>query len=102
MASLLSEGSIGTAEERCRWIEANELLKKQDVEALKSEKVQFYSQIAEVNRQMRELRTKLAMCNTIRSTAHSLCEQMNGFVKKELGRIQERSFADDRTGYPGF
>ena len=101
VADLLSEGSIGTEEERCGWKEANELLNGQDVDALKSQKAQLYNQIAEVNRQMRELRKELAMCDTIRITESSLRERMNGFAEKEQGRIQVRSLPDDRDGFSG-
>lgn len=101
VVGLLSEGSIGTEEERCGWKEANELLNGQDVDALKSQKAQLYNQIAEVNRQMRELRKELAMCDTIRTTESALRERMNGFAEKEQGRIQVRSLPDDRDGFPG-
>ena len=95
MASLLLGGSVGTEEECCRWKEANELLNGRDVEALKREKAQLYNQIAEANRQMRELRKELVLCDTICTTEPLLREWINGFAVKEQGKIQERSFTDD-------
>ena len=76
MASLLSQGAVGTEEERSRWSKANELLKGKDVEVLNNEKAQLYGQIAEINRQMRELRKEIILCDTISATAPQLQGQL--------------------------
>lgn len=91
VASLLLGGSVGTEEERCRWKEANELLNGRDAEALKREKAQLYNQIAEVNRQMRELRKELVLCDTILATGSSLREQIKGLTEKERDEMQGRT-----------
>lgn len=76
VADLLSDGTVGTAEERARWKAAQALLKGQDTEQLTQEKAELYQCIADVNQQMREIRMELRVCESIARAAPQLQEQL--------------------------
>ena len=76
VADLLSEGTVGTAEEQARWKDAQALLEGQDTEQLGREKAELFQRIADVNRQMREIRMELRACEGIARAAPQLQEQL--------------------------
>ena len=76
VADLLSDGTVGTAEEQARWKEALALLEGQDTEQLSREKVELFQRIADVNRQMREIRKELRACEGIARAAPQLQGQL--------------------------
>lgn len=76
VADLLSEGTVGTAEEQARWKDAQTLLEGQDTEQLGREKAELFQRIADVNRQMREIRKELRVCESIARAAPQLQEQL--------------------------
>ena len=76
VADLLSDGTVGTAEEQARWKEAQTLLEGQDTEQLCREKAELFQRIADVNRQMREIRMELRVCEGIARAAPQLQEQL--------------------------
>lgn len=76
VADLLSEGTVGTAEEKARWKEALALLEGQDTEQLGREKAELFQRIADVNRQMREIRMELRACEGIARAAPQLQGQL--------------------------
>lgn len=76
VADLLSEGTVGTAEEQARWKDAQALLEGQDTEQLGREKAELFLHIADVNRQMREIRMELRACEGIARAAPQLQEQL--------------------------
>lgn len=76
VADLLSDGTVGTAEEQERWKEALALLKGKDTEQLVREKTELYQRIADVNQQMREIRVELRTCESIAREAPQLQEQL--------------------------
>lgn len=75
-ADLLSDGTVGTAEEQVRWKEALALLEGQDTEQLGREKAELFQRIADVNRQMREIRKELRVCEGIARAALQLQGQL--------------------------
>ena len=76
VADLLSEGTVGTAEEQARWKEALALLEGQDTEQLGREKAELFLRIADVNRQMWEIRMELRACEGIARAAPQLQGQL--------------------------
>ena len=76
VADLLSDGTVGTAEEQAHWKEALALLDGKDTEQLSREKAELYQRIADVNQQMREIRVELRTCESIAREAPQLQEQL--------------------------
>lgn len=76
VADLLSDGTVGTAEEQVRWKEALALLEGQDTEQFGREKAELFQRIADVNRQMREIRMDLRVCEGIARAAPQLQGQL--------------------------
>lgn len=76
VADFLPAGKVGTVEEQRRWDEAQETLKGKDVPQISRERAELYQRIADVNRQMRELRKEIRLCETISRTAPQLQEQL--------------------------
>ena len=68
---LQTEGVPGMEDEATRYLEAATVLEKSGVdrETLKQEKAGLYDQLAEVNREIRDIRKKLNMCAEIKERA---------------------------------
>ena len=59
-------------------------------EQLAAEKTALYSQLAEVNRQLRAERRKLAMCRAIRAQAPQMAQDIQKIQRKEVIRDEHR------------
>ena len=90
--ALYAEGLSGMENEFVRYMEA---VRKLDtcgisLEQLAAEKTALYSQLAEVNRQLRAERRKLAMCRAIRAQAPQIEQDIQKIQRKEVIRDEHR------------
>ena len=90
--ALYAEGLSGMENEFVRYMEA---VRKLDtcgisLEQLAAEKTALYSQLAEVNRQLRAERRKLAMCRTIQGQVPQMAQDIQKIQRKEVIRDEHR------------
>lgn len=92
VADLLAAGVLGTDAERAAYIEAQELLHGQDVEALSQEKNILYDRLATLHAEMRALRREKRLCKTIADTAPRLQERLDTIAAEQTPhRIHHRT-----------
>ena len=75
-AQMYSEGETGVEDEYRKYLAAEELLEGVDREELLREQSEVYGHIAEVNRQLRELRSELTIVNNIRRDIPHIAETL--------------------------
>ena len=92
---LCAEGVPGLEDEAARYVEAVAMLEKAGIDrnALKQEKAGLYNQLAEVNREIRNVRKKLKMCVEIKERAPIIqrdIRKMESVRQKKKRRVQIR------------
>lgn len=89
---LYEEGLPGMEEEYARYIDAVALLDTCGIprERLLAEKAQVYQELAEVNRQIRDQRKKLALCREIQDSLPKMQSSIEKLEMKEVIRDDYR------------
>ena len=89
---LYEEGLSGMEAEFARYMDAMDVLERCPIprERLTTEKADIYSQLAEVNRQIRAERKKLALCREIQENLPRMEREINQIETKEVERDERR------------
>ena len=92
--TLYEEGLSGMETEFARYMEAVAVLEKCGIprDRLMTEKAEIYEQLAEINRQIRAERKKLALCRDIQSRLPQMQQDINQIEEhsKEVERDERR------------
>lgn len=91
-AQLYGDGLPGMEEEFARYMDAVGTLERCPIprERLTAEKTEIYRQLAELNRQIRESRKKLALCREIQENLPRMEREINQIEPKEMIRDDHR------------
>ncbi len=89
---LYEEGLSGMEAEFARYMDAMDVLERCPIprERLTTEKADIYSQLAEVNRQIRAERKKLALCREIQENLPRMEREINQIETKEVKHDERR------------
>ena len=93
-AQMYAEGEMGVEEEYRKYLAAEELLDGFDRDELLREQSEVYGHIAEVNRQLRELRSELTIINNIRQDTPHIAEALKEPEEQTHDRYENTDYRE--------
>lgn len=91
-ALLYADGEMGIEDEYRKYVAAEELLKGIDRDELLREQTEVYDHIAEVNRELRSLRSELTIINNLRRDIPHIADELNvTLVRNHTKESRERN-----------